>query len=354
MQFGMMTQIQIPRPWTQTSERQAYWNALEQGAAGEAVGFEYFWITEQHFLAEIGHAPASDMFLAALSQRTKTMRLGLGVVVLPLHNPFFVAERVAVLDVLSKGRVEFGTGRGTTSYILEGFGIDPAKGREIGNEALQAILKMYDEPLFQGFEGQHFKLPKREVLPRPIQTPHPPMWVAATNLETYDHAARQGYGVIGVTRNSVEVTREAVERYHRIAEESDGSGRIARAPNRRTAVFGIACCDNDDRVGRDIGCAAARWYYGDNDAELNHLRFTTAGGVAAVRDRISKLSNDELIENGMAIGGNPDTISRIVEKWQSTGIDQMIFFMQAGRTTHDQVMRSIELIGEKVIPRFQS
>lgn len=352
MQFGMMTQIQIPRPWTRESERQAYWNALAQGAAGEASGFEYFWITEQHFLAEIGHAPASDMFLAALSQRTSTLRLGLGVVVLPIHNPFYIAERVAVLDVLSNGRVEFGTGRGTTNYILEGLGIDPAKSREIGNEALQAVLKMYDEERFSGYAGQHFKLPAREVLPRPIQLPHPPLWVAATNLETYTHAAKNGYGVIGVTRNSVEVTRETIKRYHDTEVETPASAGSARAPNRKTAVFGITCCDEDGARAEATACAAARWYYGDNDAELNHLRFTSAGGVAAVRDRISKLSDADLIEQGMAIGGTPDTISRIVEKWQSAGIDQMIFFMQAGHTTHDQVMRSIELIGEKVIPRF--
>ncbi|TVR06245.1 MAG: LLM class flavin-dependent oxidoreductase [Salinarimonadaceae bacterium] len=354
MHFGMMTQIQIPRPWTETSEREAYWNALEQGAAGEAAGFEYFWITEQHFLAEIGHAPASDMFLAALSQRTKTMRMGLGVVLLPIHNPYYVAERVATLDVLSNGRVEFGTGRGTTTYMLDALGFDPAEGRAVGKESLTAILRMFEEEPFKGFKGEHFDLLGRDVVPRVIQKPHPPLWVAATNLETYEHAARQGYGVIGVTRNSVEVTRDAVERYHAIAAEADSSSLVARKPNRQTAVFGIACCDSDDRKGRDIACAAARWYYGDNDAELNHLRFTTAGGVAAIRERISKLSNDDLIDNGMAIGGDPDTITRLVEKWATTGIDQMIFFMQAGFTTHDQVMRSIELIGEKVIPRFQS
>jgi alkanesulfonate monooxygenase SsuD/methylene tetrahydromethanopterin reductase-like flavin-dependent oxidoreductase (luciferase family) len=354
MKFGMMTQIQIPRPWTPTSEREGYWNAIEQGVAGEAAGFEYFWITEQHFLAEIGHAAASDLFLAALSQRTKTLRLGLGVVLLPIHNPFFVAERVATLDVLSNGRVEFGTGRGTSPYIVEGLGFDPSNGRAVAKEALEAVLQMYDQEPFQGYQGEHFQLPKRDVIPRPIQRPHPPLWVAATNLETYEHAARQGYGVIGVTRNSMADTKAAIEGYHRIAKEADTCGLIARKPNRATAVFGIACCDEDDRVGRELACAAARWYYGDNDAELNHLRFTTAGGVAAVRERIAKLSNDQLIENGMAIGGNPDTICRIVEKWQSTGIDQIIFFMQAGRTTHQQVMRSIELIGKKVIPRFQA
>jgi alkanesulfonate monooxygenase SsuD/methylene tetrahydromethanopterin reductase-like flavin-dependent oxidoreductase (luciferase family) len=353
MKFGIMTQIQIPRPWKPTSEREAYWNALSQGVAAEAAGFEYFWITEQHFLAEIGHAPASDMFLAALSQRTTAMRMGLGVVLLPLHNPFMVAERVATLDVLSNGRVEFGTGRGTTPYIVEGMGFDPANGREVGKESLEAIMQMYDHERFTGYKGAHFDLPPRDVIPRPIQAPHPPLWVAATNLETYEHAGRQGFGVIGVTRNTIAETKAAVDRYHRAAAQATAADRIARVPNQTTAVFGIGCVDEDDVVGRKVGCAAARWYYGDNDAVLNPLRFSTAGGVAAVRERISAFSDDQLVDNGMAVCGNPETVCRIVEKWQSAGIDQMIFFLQAGRTSHEQVMKSIRLIGDHVIPRFQ-
>lgn len=354
MRFGFMTQIQIPRPWTETTERQAYWHAVEQGVAAEAAGFEYYWITEQHFLIEIGHASAPDLVLAALAQRTSTLRLGLGVVLLPLHKPYYVAERVGALDVLSHGRVEFGTGRGTTSYMLEALGVDPQEARDMGREALEAVLKMFDEHPFGGYEGRHFQLPGRYVVPRPIQKPHPPLWIAATNLETYEYAAKQGFGVIGVTRNSVEDTKAAVDRYREGVRAADASTLIAREPNDQVAVFGIACCDTDDRRGREVACAAARWYYGDNDAELNHMRFTTAGGVKKVRERIAGLSDDDLIDNGMAIGGNPDTICRIVEHWAATGIDQMVFMIQAGNTTHDQVMRSIDLIGRHVIPRFQS
>ncbi|WP_162820697.1 LLM class flavin-dependent oxidoreductase [Microvirga calopogonii] len=352
MKFGLMTQIQMPRPWTDTTERNGYWNALEQGVAAEAAGFEYFWITEQHFLIEIGHCPSPDMFLAALSQRTTTLRLGLGVVLLPLHNPFYAAERVATLDVLSNGRAEFGTGRGTTPYVVEGLGFDPTEGREVGREALEAIMKMYDNEFFLGFKGAKFDLPARHVVPRPIQRPHPPLWVAATNLETFEHAGRQGFGVIGVTRNTPAETKAAIDAYRAAIRAADPASLVARKPNNQVAVFGITCCDPDDRVGRDTACAAARWYYGDNDAELNHARFATAGGVAKVRERIAAMTNDELIANGMAIGGNPDTICRQVEKWAEIGLDQMVFMIQAGNTTHDQVMRSIDLIGEKVIPRF--
>lgn len=353
MRFGIMTQIQMPRPWTETTERQAYWNALDQGAAAEGAGFEYFWITEQHFLAEIGHAPASDLFLAALSQRTSTLRMGLGVALLPLHNPFYLAERVATLDVLSNGRVEFGTGRGTTSYILDGLGINADTAREVGNEGLQAIMKMYENEFFEGFKSNHFDLPGRHVIPRPVQRPHPPLWIAATNLETYEFAGKQGVGVIGVTRNTVEETKEAVSRYRAAIRTADESSMVGKFANEHVAAFGIACVDNDDRAGRAAACAAARWYYGDNDAELNAKRFTTAGGVEKVRARIAAQSDDELIANGMALGGNADTLSRQIERWAQAGLDQMIFMIQAGRTTHDQVMRSIEIIGEKVIPRFR-
>ena len=155
-----------------------------------------------------------------------------------------------------------------------------------------------------------------------------------------------------MTRNSLTETKAAVARYRAAAGSSDRSSQIGKVANNQVAVFGIACCHDNDRVGRELACAAARWYYGDNDAELNHLRFNTAGGVEKVRARIAALSNDELIESGMALGGNADTLSRQVENWANCGLDQMIFMIQAGRTTHDQVMRSIELIGEKVIPRF--
>jgi alkanesulfonate monooxygenase SsuD/methylene tetrahydromethanopterin reductase-like flavin-dependent oxidoreductase (luciferase family) len=156
--------------------------------------------------------------------------------------------------------------------------------------------------------------------------------------------------VIGVTRNSIAETKAAVDRYHAVCESETPT--VARRPNPTTAVFGIGMCHEDDATGRALACKAARWYYGDNDAELNSQRFTTAGGVEAVRARIAAQSDEELITNGMAIGGNPDTVCRVVEKWATTGIDQFIFFMQAGFARHDDVMRSIELIGKKVIPRF--
>ena len=347
-----MTQIQMPRPWGADTELNAYHNAIEQAVAGEAAGFDNYWITEQHFFKEIGHSACPDMLLSAISQRTSRIRLGFAVVLMTVNNPFAIAERVATLDLLSRGRVDFGMGRGSTPYMVDAFNVTRAEERSRAQEATEAVMQMFREDRFTGFKGEHFDLPSRDVLPRAIQKPHPPLWSAASNLASYERAGRQGLGVIGVTRNSVSETRDAIRLYRQAIRSAPSSGFVGAYANEQVGGFALAYCDEDDRVGRDRACAAARWYNGDNEAELNNVRFATAGGVQAVVDKFRHRSNDELIEDGMAIGGNADSICRSVEKWAEAGLDQMIFLLQAGRTTHDQVLRSIELIGERVIPGF--
>ena len=352
MKFGLMTQIQMPRPWTARTERDGFHNCISQAVAAEGAGFDHFWITEQHFFIEIGHCSCPEMVLAAIAQQTSRIRLGFSVILLPLHNPFNVAERVGTLDVLSDGRCDFGIGRGTSRYVVEGLGGDTEKGRGQSAESIEAVLRMMENEVFPGFKGEHYDLPSRHVVPRVLQRPHPPVWVAASTLETWSRAGNQGFGCIGATRNTPAETAASVAAYREAIRNPDLSQRVARAVNEQTGVFAIGAVDADDRIGRDKACAAARWYYGDNDAELNKVRFQTDGGVGRVNDKIAKRSNDELIDDAMAIGGNPDTVCRQVEKWASIGIDQMIFFLQAGHATHDEVLRSIDLIGEKVIPRF--
>jgi alkanesulfonate monooxygenase SsuD/methylene tetrahydromethanopterin reductase-like flavin-dependent oxidoreductase (luciferase family) len=352
VKFGLMTQIQMPRPWSQDAELRAYQNAIAQSEAAEAAGFDYFWITEQHFFAEIGHSPCPDMLLSAISQRTSRIRLGFAVILMTVNNPFSIAERVATLDLLSNGRVDFGMGRGSTPYMVEAFGVSRAEERERAEEATSAVMRMFAEERFSGFKGKYFDLPPRDVLPRLVQRPHPPLWAAASNLSSYERIGRQGLGVIGVTRNSIAETRQAIRDYRAAIRSTDPKDFVGSEMNEQVAGFALAFCDEDDRAGRDMACAAARWYNGDNDAALNPVRFATAGGVEAVVAKFRHRTNDELIADGMAIGGDPDTICQAVGRWEEAGLDQMIFVLQAGRTTHDQVMRSIALLGKSVLPRF--
>ncbi len=270
---------------------------------------------------------------------------------MPCHNPFLIAERVATLDVLSNGRCEFGAGRGTAAYVVEGLGFnaDAEYGREVGREALEAVVRMLEQERFPGYRSKHFDLPARQVVPRPIQRPHPPLWFAASNLETFERAGAAGVGVLGVTRYTHDEIKPHIDAYRAAIRTATPIGRFV---NNHAGVFAIGCVHDDDRTGRAIGCAAARFYYGDNDAELNHVRFGSSEGVARIKARMSGYSDDDMLESGMAIGGNADSVCRQVERWAATGIDQMVFMFQIGRTTHDQIMRSIEIVGEKVIPRF--
>ncbi|PYM12353.1 MAG: hypothetical protein DMD81_24270 [Candidatus Rokuibacteriota bacterium] len=354
MKFGLMSQLQVPKPWAEDSERTVYWQNLDHVVAAENAGFSYFWLTEQHFFAEIGHSSCPEMFLAALSQRTRTIRLGFAVILLPCHNPFMVAERVATLDVLSNGRCEFGAGRGTAAYIVEGLGFnaDVTYARQVGREALDAIVQMLELEYFPGYKSAHFDLPPRHVVPRPIQRPHPPLWYAASNLETFERAGAAGVGVLGVTRYTYAEVKPHVEAYRAAIRRAQPAQFAGRFPNNQVAVFAIGCVHDDDRIGREVGCAAARFYYGDNDAALNDVRFGSSEGVARIKKRMAGYSNDDLLNNGMAIGGNADSVCRQVERWAATGVDQLIFMFQIGRTTHDHIMRSIEIVGEKVIPKF--
>ena len=332
MKFGLLSQIQVPKPWAEDTERNVYWQNLDHVVAAEHAGFSHFWLTEQHFFAEIGHSPCPEMFLAAASQRTHTIRLGFAVILMPCHNPFMIAERVATLDVLSNGRCEFGAGRGTAAYVVEGLGFnaDAEVGREVGREALEAVVRMLEQEHFPGYKGEHFDLPARQVVPRPIQRPHPPLWFAASNLETFERAGAAGVGVLGVTRYTHAEIRPHVEAYRAAIATATPIGRFV---NNHVGVFAIGCVHDDDRIGRDVGCAAARFYYGDNDAELNHVRFGSSEGVARIKARMAGYSNDDLLETGMAIGGNADSVCRQVERWAATGIDQMVFMFQIGRTT---------------------
>lgn len=230
-----------------------------------------------------------------------------------------------------------------------GFNADAEHSREVGREALEAVVQMLEQEHFPGHKGKHFDLPPRQVVPRPIQRPHPPLWFAASNLETFERAGAAGVGVLGVTRYTPEEVKPYVAAYRAALRSATPIGRFV---NNQVGVFAIGCVHDDDRIGRDIGCAAARFYYGDNDAELNHVRFGSSEGVARIRARMAGFSNDDMLTSGMAIGGNADSVCRQVERWAAIGIDQMIFMFQIGHTTHDQIMRSIEIVGEKVIPRF--
>src|SRR5437868_118893 len=183
MQFGIFYEHQLPRPWAEGAELKLFQDALDQVELADKLGIEYAWEVEHHFLEEYSHSSAPEMFLAACSQRTKRIRLGHGVVImLPVVNhPVRIAERIATLDLLSNGRVDFGTGESASAMELNGFGVEPKNKREIWLEATREVANMLSMTPYPGYQGKHFSFPCRNIIPKPIQTPHPPLWMASFN-----------------------------------------------------------------------------------------------------------------------------------------------------------------------------
>src|SRR3954463_7247861 len=186
MRFGIFYEHQLPRPWEEGANEQLLKDALDQVELADRVGFDYVWEVEHHFLEEYSHSSASDVFLAACSQRTKNIRLGFGILPLPpgYQHPARVAETVATLDLVSDGRVDFGSGETSSGAELAGFGVDRETKRDQWDEALDVVTRMMVEEPFNGRGGGYFTMPPRNVVPKPVQRPHPPLWVACSRRET--------------------------------------------------------------------------------------------------------------------------------------------------------------------------
>ncbi len=198
MKFGIFYEHQLPRPWTDDSEYQLLQDALEQIEFADKLGFQHVWEVEHHFLEEYSHSSAPEVFLAAASQRTKNIRLGHGIVQSPppFNHPARIAERISTLDLVSSGRVDFGTGESSSEAELGGFVIDPEKKREMWEEGLRVAVRCMTEAPFTGFSGDYVTMPPRNVVPKPRQKPHPPLWVACSRRDTIHLAAQKGIGAL--------------------------------------------------------------------------------------------------------------------------------------------------------------
>src|SRR6476646_9982507 len=177
MQFGIFYEHQLPRPWTDGAEQRLFQEALEQVELADRLGIDYAWEVEHHFLEEYSHSSAPEVFLAAASQRTRRIRLGHGIVLAPppYNHPARMAERIATLDLVSNGRVEWGTGESSSLTELGGFNLAVDQKRPAWLEAVEQCANMMAMDPYPGFEGQYFSMPCRNVVPKPVQRPHPPL-----------------------------------------------------------------------------------------------------------------------------------------------------------------------------------
>lgn len=356
MKFGLLYEMETPRPWNALSEYNVYWEALAQIELADRIGIDYVWEVEHHFLEEYSHSSAPEVFYGAVSQRTKNIRIAHGVRLLPFNfnNPIKVAEQAAVLDILSNGRMELGTGRSTTSQELDGFSVDYDRTRQEVREALDIIVKAWTDEILE-YNGKLIKVPPRRVVPKPIQKPHPPLWMACVAPDSYQMAGDRGMGVLSFSLNWEQV-QKAMESYHKsFANRTDQVGKV---PNE--AFGGLVICHvAENKEDEAIGIAGARWFM-HNVAKLfeplmakNQLYSYEYLRNLMNMDLDPKDATDaQLKQHAMVVVGNPDEVNRKLEEFQRAGLDQVICFKQAGRIPHRGIMKSLRLMAKHVLPHF--
>jgi alkanesulfonate monooxygenase SsuD/methylene tetrahydromethanopterin reductase-like flavin-dependent oxidoreductase (luciferase family) len=356
MKFGIFYELQLPRPWEPGGEHRLYQNALDQVELADRLGYDYAWEVEHHFLEEYSHSPAPEVFLGAASQRTKQIRLCHGIMQLTTTHPARVAERIAALDLVSNGRVEFGTGESASITELEPFGVNYDEKRAIWEEAIQAIIPMFTQDAVE-HHGKYFQMPLRNVVPKPIQKPHPPLWVACSALETIEMAGRRGLGALAFQFLSADAAHAWVHAYYNaFTKRQEKLADYVTNPNLAITSY-FMCAETDEEARRRADGIPffqfALRFYGQ---QANRRR--PDPGTVNLWDEYEKWkrANPENHQRALRGGliGSPETLRQKLRKFETSHIDSVILLNQAGKNTHEHICESLDLFAREVMPEFHS
>jgi alkanesulfonate monooxygenase SsuD/methylene tetrahydromethanopterin reductase-like flavin-dependent oxidoreductase (luciferase family) len=330
--------------------------ALEQIELADRAGFAHAWFVEHHFLPGYSYLSSPEIFVGAASQRTKNIRLGHAIMHLPfnINSPLRVAERIATEDILSHGRIDFGGGRATTAEELLGFGVDPEVTKAQQEEALRMVSKMWTQETFS-WDSDLIKVPPRVVIPKPVQKPHPPMWMACTGPETLLTAARLGVGALGLGGFAAS-RAEGVKAYRDgIAACTNPAGAFI---NNQIGLLASGLCCPSDEEAREIQEPNIKLFHAQVASYFAPWAHHAPPSYAYIEQRAkqsSERSASPIEDPGSPMGspvGSPETVLRYLTGAAEDGIDEVFFYMQMSSTTHEQVIRSIELIADKVMPKL--
>ena len=349
MRFGIFYEHQLPRPWTETGEYELFQQSLQQIELADRLGYDYAWEVEHHFLEEYSHSSAPEVFLGAASQRTSRIRLGHGIIQLTTNHPARVAERVSTLDLLSNGRVELGLGESATVTELHPFERRFRDKRSVWEDAVRACLPMFWNDSWE-YHGEHFDFPPRNVIPKPRQKPHPPLWVACSQLETIRMAGRRGMGALGFQFVSAEAAQAWVHAYYNaFTRQLDKLCDYETNPN-IAVVSQFMCAPTDDQARAKADGSSffqfALAFYGSHGP-------VAPGEVDLWQEYLVHRDTDagRRARSGGLIG-SPDTIRARLRKFEESHVDQVILLNQAGKNSHDDICASLELFAEEVMGEF--
>jgi alkanesulfonate monooxygenase SsuD/methylene tetrahydromethanopterin reductase-like flavin-dependent oxidoreductase (luciferase family) len=359
VEFGLFIQGYNPafrREGNPNAEHQAFMDELAAVQAADQAGFKYVWVTEHHFLDEYSHLSANDVICGWLAHATERIHIGSGIFnPLPqVNHPAKVAERVAMLDHLSGGRFEFGTGRGAGSHEILGFlpGMKDLSGtREIWEDVIGEFPKMWLQDTYEGYQGKYWQLPPRKILPKPYVKPHPAMWYAAGNPSSYEMAARKGLGVLGFSVGDFAAAERAVGSYKKAIVDAEPIGAFVN-DNLMCCIAAYVAEDREEAYRSYIDSTPN---YLVSNVFRYHDTFPHPPEIPAWPERIPEPTRDDIpgmLEAGALVLGDPDDALKQAKSWESIGVDQLVFGI--GPAPLEETIRTIQLLGEHVIPKVDT
>jgi alkanesulfonate monooxygenase SsuD/methylene tetrahydromethanopterin reductase-like flavin-dependent oxidoreductase (luciferase family) len=367
VKFALFYEIPVPKPWTPDQEHQAYKNTLEQAILGDQVGFHAFWTVEHHFLEEYSHCSNPEVLYGAVAARTKNIRIGYGVRLLPspYNHPIRSAESAAVLDLLSDGRVDFGTGRSSTRAELEGFNVDPSKTRPMWREALNHIVGAWTEDEYQA-NGEFWQMgAPRRVLPKPLQKPHPPIFGATSSIDGHREVGRQGIGLCSFTVGlPPEELVKNISAYREGLSECDQP--VGKFKNETAATFTMVHCAPTKQEAYDVAKRSFEWYpktgggligsvaewMEETKQELGTYQYAAAPLQHRRDGALDHINFDYIHSVGAGVVGDPEECIETCKRYEACGCDLLLCLVNPYDIPHEKVMQSIELFGKYVIPEF--
>jgi len=390
--FDLFNELQRPAPFSPEHEHLALLDGIEQAKAADRAGFGCWWMVEHHGSTEFSYSSAPELVLTAIAQHTERLRLGHAGVLSPfkINHPVRVAERAAVLDHLSGGRLEFGLARsGGTEW--ETFGITAERTRDELTEAFHAIPKMWTEDTFS-WDSELLRVPPRNIVPKPMQQPHPPLWQTSSTLDSFRLAGQMGIGVLATTLLApMSKLTDLMAAYDQgLAEASDPVGKYVN--NQRAVFTFVHVAETMEEAIMSGAAEAAMWYVNaapqvfsvPRKLWLDSIRglkksndVSRARAVATREEVIGEVDLDDphpviRLMNRLLVGekvdpheafevlrpldsviiGDPTECRRKIQKFVDIGIDRLMCLMQFGALSHEQVMRSIELTGKHLVPAY--
>jgi alkanesulfonate monooxygenase SsuD/methylene tetrahydromethanopterin reductase-like flavin-dependent oxidoreductase (luciferase family) len=353
MRFGTYYFFQAP---PSLSHPEVVRNEMEQMAWTEELGFDSIWLTEHHFI-EYGLSVSPALLAAAAAMRTSRVRIGLAAAILPFHDPVRLAEELAMVDVLSGGRLDVGVGRGNRPVEFEGYRVPQIENRERFDESLEIMLRAWTRERF-AFEGRHYQIPEVRVIPKPIQQPHPPIYVVCVSPDTIEATALRGWPMLNsILRGTLEPLVQQRDTYVKACRKAGrGDAEIAGLLSRWGVSRHIYVAPTDAQARAETR-DAEMWY---QEAlrrflipeDIDRVHPLLQPGFRTLAERMGPITWEQLVAETLAVG-SPDTVTRKLEEMQALGVGEVLCWMNFGGLPQPRVRRSMELFAREVLPHFR-